>query len=157
MITRKGLHSVGASLLAASMIPWLFLGACSNSNSNPVPTYNLGSDAGDAGNAGHKPDATTDASHDGKADVVVSSDAVTPQPDGQPPTDGAVPADALVDVALVDGHFVDAAVCSTDGGCYKCTPTTNEEFLNQCTASSCAPFNNGQRLPNYDGGLPPLN
>jgi hypothetical protein len=29
--------------------------------------------------------------------------------------------------------------------------------LNQCTSAACTPFNNFQRLPDYDGSLPPLN
>jgi hypothetical protein len=58
----------------------------------------------------------------------------------------------------LDGALVtDASVCTTDAGCWSCTPQIPSEFLNQCTASQCTPFVNAQRLPNYDGGLPPLN
>jgi hypothetical protein len=154
MIRTKNWHAVGAALASASLLSWLLLSACSSSNSNPTPVYNLG---GDGGDATHRSGSSSDASQDGKIDALVHSDVVTPPADVQLPTDGAPPADALIDVSILDGHTVDAAVCATDGGCYKCTPTTNAEFLNQCTTSTCAPFNNAQRLPNYDGGLPPLN
>jgi hypothetical protein len=155
MITANNSRVVGLLLAGLSAVSSIFLGvgACSSSNSNPAPVYDLGNDGGDA-TKGTGPG--TDASRDGKADGLAHNDVATP-PDGQPPTDGAPPADALIDVSIVDGHTVDAAICATDGSCYKCTPTTNAEFLNQCTTSACAPFDNAQRLPNYDGGLPPLN
>jgi hypothetical protein len=35
-------------------------------------------------------------------------------------------------------------------GCFKC-PQSTTEFLNQCTDSNCAPFNNAQRLPRFNG------
>lgn len=50
----------------------------------------------------------------------------------------------------------DAAACTADSGCWSCTPQTPAEFLNQCTSSQCSPFVNAQRLPDYDGSLPPL-
>lgn len=50
----------------------------------------------------------------------------------------------------------DAAACTADSGCWSCTPQTPTEFLNQCTSSQCSPFVNAQRLPDYDGSLPPL-
>jgi hypothetical protein len=157
MLTANKSRVVGVVLACVSSVSSIFLGvgACSSSNSNPAPVYNL--DAGlEGGDAKKGSGPGSDASRDGKADAVTQND-VTTTPDSQLPTDGAPPADALIDVSIVDGHTVDAAVCATDGGCYKCTPTTNAEFLNQCTTSSCSPFNNIQRLPNYDGGLPPLN
>jgi len=144
-------RAAGTALVSASLLAALTFGGCSSSDSNPVPVYHLGADGGDAG---PKTDAPTvahlDATHDGARDVATTT------PDGQLPTDGAPPADALIDVFVVDGHIVDAAVCATDGGCYKCTPTTTPEFLNQCTSSTCAPFDNATRLPAYDGGLAPL-
>jgi hypothetical protein len=151
-------HGVCFTLLAASTMSLAFLSACSSDSSNPLPVYNL--DAAYTGDAGHKTDSSvhhsTDGSIDGKKDVATSVDGRTTPVDGPLPTDGAPPADALIDVHILDGAFVDASVCGADGGCYKCTPTTNVEFLNQCTASSCTPFDNAARLPNYDGGLPPL-
>lgn len=50
----------------------------------------------------------------------------------------------------------DAAACTADSGCWSCSPQTPTEFLNQCTSSQCSPFVNAQRLPDYDGSLPPL-
>src|SRR6478735_4876488 len=51
---------------------------------------------------------------------------------------------------------VDPACVGTNG-CYACEPKQLVEFLNQCSGSQCAPFDNSTRLPLYDGGaLPPL-
>jgi hypothetical protein len=60
--------------------------------------------------------------------------------------DFAVPADLAPDP------------CISDGGCYDCPPVAVPHFLNQCTESHCAPFDNKGRLPrlNSDGTLPPL-
>ncbi len=145
-------RAAGPALASASLLAALTFGGCSSSDSNPVPVYHLGADGGDATHRTDAPIGTpTDAAHDGAPDVATVSH------DSSLPTDGAPPADALIDVFVVDGHVVDAAVCqTTDGGCYKCTPTTTPEFLNQCTASTCAPFDNATRLPAYDGGLAPL-
>jgi hypothetical protein len=159
MSTLNRRHAAALAIVTTSLLSWALLGACSSSNSNPQPiVYNL--DAALDGNLTHKPDSSThtstDGSPDGKRDVALSKDVVTPPADVGLPTDGALPADALVDVHILDGSYVDASVCGSDGGCYKCTPTTNDEFLNQCTASACTPFDNTTRLPNYDGGLPPL-
>jgi hypothetical protein len=35
-------------------------------------------------------------------------------------------------------------------GCFKC-PKTTAEYHNQCTSSSCSPFDNEARLPRFDG------
>jgi hypothetical protein len=44
------------------------------------------------------------------------------------------------------------------GGCYACTPTTTDQFLNSCSDGTCIPFDQGRitalLLP--DGGLPQL-
>ncbi|MBN8612434.1 MAG: hypothetical protein J0L92_17710 [Deltaproteobacteria bacterium] len=53
----------------------------------------------------------------------------------------------------------DAFVCDDPTGCYRCTPTTSEQFLDRCTSASCEPFENTRaRLPllREDGTLPPL-
>jgi hypothetical protein len=57
-----------------------------------------------------------------------------------------------------DGGATDGGSCVGDGGCYACAPSTTAQFLNRCTGSACAPFNNAARLPllRADGGLPPL-
>ncbi|HEX6273760.1 MAG TPA: hypothetical protein VFZ53_12000 [Polyangiaceae bacterium] len=36
------------------------------------------------------------------------------------------------------------------------SPTRPEDFLNRCTDSRCAPFDNFARIPGYDGTLPDL-
>lgn len=49
---------------------------------------------------------------------------------------------------------VDAGVdagdpCVGPNACWQCAPTTNVQFLNHCTASMCAPFDNVARIPNF--------
>lgn len=59
----------------------------------------------------------------------------------------------------VDTGTPDTAGCVGDGGCFNCKPTTNEQFLNHCSGSSCSPFDNKTRIPaaTWDGGkLPPV-
>jgi hypothetical protein len=128
-----------AALLALLPVAAAFGVACSNSASNPVPVYNVGGDSGGGADS-------ADARESG-----TPGDSSTPSTDSsQPPPGDAQPADA-------SEASVDAAGCATDAGCWSCTPSTTGEFLNQCTASQCTPFNNLQRLPDYDGGaLPPL-
>ena len=41
------------------------------------------------------------------------------------------------------------ASCSGDGGCYSCTPTTDLQYLNRCSNSLCAPFDNHARIPGF--------
>jgi hypothetical protein len=44
-------------------------------------------------------------------------------------------------------------------GCFQGTPAngTSIQFLNKCVGTTCFPFNNAQRVPNWDGGtLTPL-
>lgn len=53
----------------------------------------------------------------------------------------------------------DALDCVAPEGCFRCAPTTSDEFLDRCTTASCEPFvNDRTRLPllNADGTLPPL-
>jgi hypothetical protein len=57
-----------------------------------------------------------------------------------------------------DGSASDASdECVGPNGCWACTPTTNDQFLNACSGS-CVTFDetrlNG--LLTADGGLPPL-
>lgn len=45
---------------------------------------------------------------------------------------------------------------SGGAGCFD-KPKTTSEFLNQCTNSTCAPFDNAARLPLFQNGqLPPI-
>ncbi len=65
--------------------------------------------------------------------------------------------DAYVDDA--PSSEPDAFDCDDPTGCYRCTPTTSDQFLDRCTSASCEPFENSRtRLPllNADGTLPPL-
>jgi hypothetical protein len=58
----------------------------------------------------------------------------------------------------VDGGEGGAANCEPQGDldCYPCAPTTNEQFLNQCSDAECSPFDNAERIPGFDGTLPDL-
>jgi hypothetical protein len=130
---RLGLLTVVAALPVAAALA----AACSNSASNPTPVYDIGGDAA--------------AESAAPADTGVPGDSSSTESsaDSSRPGD-AQPADA-------SETSVDAASCAADAGCWSCTPSTTAEFLNQCTASQCTPFDNLQRLPDYDGGaLPPL-
>jgi len=40
------------------------------------------------------------------------------------------------------------------GSCYPCTPTTNDQLENACTDSTCIPFDDTTRIPNFNGTLP---
>lgn len=49
--------------------------------------------------------------------------------------------------------------CLDPSGCFSasCAPQSTDQFLNRCTDSLCAPFDNAARLPLFNGGnLPPL-
>ncbi len=123
----------GALVLVAVLAPGALIAACSSNDANPQPTtpiYDVGNDSG-------TPVGSSDS-----GPIGVSNDAA--------PGD-----DASQDGAPLPPR--DAAGCTSDSGCWSCTPATPGEFLNQCTSSQCSPFDNATRLPNYDGGLPPLN
>jgi hypothetical protein len=129
MTTTTKSHRWGIVLLSASLAAGAFVAsACSTSNSNPTPpVYQVSEGGADA----TTPDAGPDA------------DAQPNEQDGD----------------LQDGELLpdqNAEACTTDAGCWSCIPTTSPEFLNQCTGSQCSPFDNLQRLPDYDGSLPPL-
>jgi len=58
-----------------------------------------------------------------------------------------------------DGSVADASdECTGPGGCYACTPTTNDQFLNSCGGGQCIGFDPARVAPflTADGGLPPL-
>ncbi len=135
--------AVGTALAA----PAAFLGACSDSNSNPAPTV-FGDDGGDA-TSPPGPDATneTGSSPDGDAPETSSSN-----PDGAGPDAG--------DAGAGPETAPSCTPVLTDAGCWTCPSATDGsvEFLNQCygTGVRCVPFDNLAKLPGYDAGLPPL-
>ena len=88
-----------------------------------------------------------------------SSDAAVPPGDAQvPPGDAQVPpGDA--EVPPGDAQAPDAAPpvdCNDPAGCWRCAPVEQVHFLNRCTTSDCAPFDNRARLPLFATPLPPL-
>lgn len=68
------------------------------------------------------------------------------------------PRDAGPDVPDADTGPPDPdAGCEETSGCWSCPPSEPLHFLNQCTSSDCAAFDNEERLPLYTGPtLPPL-
>lgn len=116
------------------------------------------------------PDATADVilapidtgvdAIDRDADDVVASDAADVT-DAGVATDSEASANDASDAASEGGRPDVATRCDPDagtgdGGCVIC-PVNSAGFLNQCSGSSCARFDNsrcGRLLP--DGGLPPL-
>jgi hypothetical protein len=134
MASSSKLRRLGAVLVLAMLVPTALVAACSSSNDNPqpaAPVYSLGDTGAPAPGA------------DSGTGVVQADDASS---------------HADAPLTQLDGALVqDAASCTTDAGCWSCTPITNPEFLNQCTSSQCSPFSNTTRLPDWDGGLPPIN
>jgi hypothetical protein len=134
MAAITSLRLAGALLLPLTLATTALAASCSSNESNPqpqVPVYTTDSGGSDTGNVGQ--DTGTGGDGGGTTDA---------------PGDGPS-LDALPDV--------DAAACTTDAGCWSCTPATASQFLNQCTSATCAPFANATRVPGYDGGaLPPL-
>ena len=93
----------------------------------------------------------------GLGDYTIGNDAIDAA------TDQTSGNDAVADNATQDGSTqdaptgCDAAEPTTATQCFGCTPTTNPEFLNACSASACVPFDDTKRLANWDGGaLPPV-
>jgi hypothetical protein len=148
MATITNSRRLAAILVLAVLLPATVIAACSNDNSNPVPpVYNVGDSA---------PPPTADSGQG--SDAGQSGDSGQgPTPDATPSTDGPAPIPDAQPTQKDGAPVTDASVCTTDAGCWACTPITPPEFLNQCTGSQCSPFDNYQRLPSYDGGLPPLN
>jgi hypothetical protein len=101
-------------------------------------------------------DAATDAA---RVPDTGPSDAFSP--------DAFTPPDAFAfDAPGLDAFSPDAFTATPDAfdcvapeGCFRCAPTTSDEFLDRCTTASCEPFvNDSTRLPllRADGTLPPL-
>ena len=122
----------GVALFSALLAGAAFIGACSSNDANPQPppVYTTGGDSGTPQSGGDSGSVVTPGNDASTADDAAHDSAPTPP--------------------------VDAAGCTADSGCWSCTPASTPEFLNQCTSSQCSPFANATRLPNYDGGLPPL-
>lgn len=80
----------------------------------------------------------TDAGHDAGSTIVDAG------------TDLGVDAgvDAGVDLGL-DASVDAGNTCVGTNACWQCAPTTNAQFLNHCTTSMCAPFDNVARIPNF--------
>jgi hypothetical protein len=133
MVTTTKSRRVAVAGLCALLMAGGVVAACSNnSNPTPAPVYTL----------------------EGGADSTAPTDSGSGA-DTQPGQDGSAQDSGLLDGELLPDQ--DAAACTTDAGCWSCIPVDAGQFLNQCTSSQCSPFVNTQRLPDYDGSLPPLN
>jgi len=81
---------------------------------------------------------------------------------------GLLASSVACDAVLGLGQFTfDASVgdagdasdeCIGPNGCWACTPTTNDQFLNSCGGGQCIGFDSTRVTPFLlpDGGLPPL-
>jgi hypothetical protein len=147
MATPKTLRIAGALLLPIAITTTALAVSCSSGNSNPqpqVPVYTT--DSGSDGGSAVQPEAGGGTETGSGADTGGGGEGGGGTPDAS--NDGPT-FDALPDV--------DAAACTSDAGCWSCPPSSTSQFLNQCTNSTCSPFDNGSRVPSYDGGaLPPL-
>jgi len=125
------LIALGVFALGATTIA-----ACSSSDDNPAP----GNNTTDSG----IPTVDSGTTHD-----------TTPTDTGAT-TDSGTPSDGG-DTGTVDA--ADTTPWDAESGtCFPGAPTTNLEYLNACTTSSCQSFDNKTRCPklNPDGTLPPL-
>jgi hypothetical protein len=134
------------STLAAAMA---FAAACSSSDDNAQPTVINVNDSGatTAGSTGSTGDGgTADGGSTGTTAGSTGSTAGSAEA-GAP--------DVVSDVVTERGPGVlDAASCSSDAGCV-CILQSANDYLNQCTSSQCAPFDNEARLPLYNHGALP--
>jgi hypothetical protein len=91
--------------------------------------------------------------------LACSSTEADPRPPTSFPVDARPPADTAPDGGGdqdADAEPVEAG-CVAETGCWNCAPTTNAHFLNRCTSSQCAPFDDRARIPGWGGGaLPPV-
>lgn len=62
---------------------------------------------------------------------------------------GNAPSDTGVDTAPADTGVDAGDPCLDPSGCFACPPSTTPEFLEACTASECAPFDNNARIPGF--------
>ncbi|MBX3234304.1 MAG: hypothetical protein KIT84_21560 [Labilithrix sp.] len=86
--------------------------------------------------------------------MCVSNVCVAP-PETDSGIDRDVPDTSEPEVPDAGDEDADADAGETFGhpGCFRGTPTTNEELLNACTRAACVPFDNCARLGLCDGGL----
>jgi hypothetical protein len=74
--------------------------------------------------------------------------------DGGNPSDGGNDGDPSIDGGdASDGGCIDPTGFG-GRGCYRCTPTTNEQLLSACTTSKFETFDNAARIKNFDPNMP---
>jgi len=159
-----------ATLTLSATLSLLGLAACGGDpggevTPGPLPTTDA-RPAADATPAADAAQPSSDAAVPPGDAQVPPGDAQVPQGDAQVPQgDAQVPqGDAEVplgdaEVPRDDAQAPDAAPpvdCNDPAGCWRCAPVEQVHFLNRCTTSDCAPFDNRSRLPLFATPLPPL-
>jgi len=112
-----------------------------------------GTQAGGTGGAGGQTGGAGGQAGGATADAgPVGGDGGSRPPDAGPdPDDGVPPPDAGP-----EPDAFDPTQCVGEAECWSCPPTEQTHFLNRCTTSDCAPFDNAARLPLLADPLPPL-
>jgi hypothetical protein len=158
-------RQAGARVAFALISGGLISIACSNSNSSPGP-IDLGTGGTDAGSGGTAASTggSSGASTGGKSGGTGgssgggtggSSGSATGGKDGG--STGGASTGGASDGGPVDSGTPPCTLGEGDGGCIRCPPKSTDDFLNQCTSSTCYPFDNAARLPRYNNGsLPAL-
>jgi hypothetical protein len=120
--------------------------ACGSSNSNPKPSNPVGGSGGVGGSSNPGSGGTANPGTGGTAN---------PGTGGSNPGTGG--ANSTGGAAGAAGAAGSGGNCTGTDGCYSCTPTTNDQFLNACTTADCAPFDNSTlSMLGPSGQLPPL-
>lgn len=135
----------------------LFTFACGDDD-NAVPTKPVIRDDDAGGGGGDEtsaPSETTDGEPGNDSDASVNP---KPQPEDDAGTaEDPVTTDGGVETVVVPpdgGEEPQPSGCvENDDPCFSC-PSTPEQFLKQCTASQCEPFDNAKRLGRYEPGKP---
>lgn len=161
------------AILASALLACAALSACggdskeSSPGGSPVPATDAAvadTGAGGTGAGGTVADAANPPP-DANSGGGVIADGSSPPPDGSaggviadgsatPPDGGA--GGVIADAAALLPDAFDPAACLGPDDCWSCAPREQSHFLNHCTTSDCAPFDNAARLPLLSDPLPPL-
>lgn len=133
------------------LLPMAAPGCGSDDKSSGGNTTIGNQDAGQDSGSGNGNDASSGGSSNGGSGNAPDASGGSGNNSGDASTDAGGQLDAG------DGGPNPCSVPLGQDGCFNC-PSTTAEFLNRCTSSDCAPFDNHARLPHLkpDGTLPPL-
>jgi hypothetical protein len=158
-------RQAGARVAFALIGGGLFSVACSNSNSSPGPidlgtggtdaAAGSGGTAASSGGSGASSGGKSGSSGASSGGAGGSSGAATGGKDGGNIDGGST--GGASDGGPADSGAPPCTLGEGDGGCIRCPPKSTDDFLNQCTSSTCYPFDDAARLPRYNNGsLPTL-